>query len=79
VSKNREDRIGVLVIRASVEGGHRRHLLVQLLQVNPSSRDRVIGIVASSAAASQLVGEWLDSLQGTAEVSLWHQSLEGDR
>jgi hypothetical protein len=56
----------LLVIRAFVEEGQRRRLLVKLLEVNPPSSDQVIGIVDSSAAASRLVGEWLDSLETDA-------------
>jgi hypothetical protein len=63
VPEQRQDRIGLLVIRASVEDGPRPTLLVQLLEVNPVNPDRVIGIVNSSSAASRLVGQWLDALK----------------
>jgi hypothetical protein len=63
VSKQREDRIGLLVVRAYVETDTPSRLLVELLQVNSRSPDRVIGMVDSSSAASLLVRQWLDSLE----------------
>ena len=53
----------------------------KLLEVNSPSPDQVIGIVDSSAAASRLVGEWLDSLEtdATAAGSAQQQSVGGDR
>jgi hypothetical protein len=79
VAKERKDRIGLLVIRAFVEEDRRRRLLVELLEVNPPSADRVIGIVDSSAAASRLVGAWLDSLEINAAAGIAPPpSVEGD-
>jgi hypothetical protein len=66
VPQHREERIGSLVVRASVETGPRGRLLVQLLAVNPHGPDEIVGIVDSSEAASRLVGGWLDSLIDTA-------------
>lgn len=71
----------MLVIRAFVEEGPRRALVVQLLEVNPASPDRVIGIVNSSSAASRLVGQWLDALEteGKANGSAPQQSADFER
>lgn len=60
--QSRENPIGVLVIRASVEDRDARRLLVHLVEVNPPLPDRRIGLVSSAPAAVTLVGEWLDSL-----------------
>jgi hypothetical protein len=80
VPKPRQDRIGVLIIRAFVEEGPRRALLVQLLEVNPASPDRVIGIVNSSSAACRLVGQWLDALdERKANGSAPQQSADFER
>jgi hypothetical protein len=81
VSKHQEDRIGLLVIRAFIEDGPRRRLLVKLLEVNSPGPDRIIGIVDSSAAASRLVGDWLISLERdtTSAGSAQHHPVEGDR
>jgi hypothetical protein len=54
--------MGVLVIRASVEHDPQRRLVVQVIEVNSTAPDRVIGAVGSSKAAARLVAEWLDSL-----------------
>jgi hypothetical protein len=53
----------------------------KLLEVNPPSPDQAIGIVDSSAAASRLVGEWLDSVgtDATAAGNEQQQSVAGDR
>jgi len=60
-----EDRIGVLVVRASVEHGH--GLVVQLLDVDPPRPDRVIGIAESTATACHLLNAWLETLVATSE------------
>jgi hypothetical protein len=62
VPKSLQDRIGVLVVRATVDERPMRTLVVQLLEVNAHKPDRVVGIVDSSSAASRLVGQWLDRL-----------------
>jgi hypothetical protein len=72
--------MGLLVIRASVEEGPRRTLLVQVLEVTPTSPDRIIGIVSSSAAASRLVGQWLDALAAEEKADRTPQrSADGER
>jgi hypothetical protein len=60
---SQDERVGVLVIRVFVENGPERRLLVRLLEVSQSGDDRVIGIVATSAAAMRLVNKWMDSLE----------------
>lgn len=79
MQKQGEDRIGALVIRASFEGP-RGGLLVQVLEVNPSGPDRVLGIVGSVAAACRLVRAWLVSLDaGNADRGVPLESADGDR
>lgn len=58
----RQDRLGLLVVRAFVELGRRRTILVRLLEVNPRGPDQVIGTADSSGAAARLLEQWLDSL-----------------
>jgi hypothetical protein len=80
VPKQHEDRIGLLVLRAFVERGRHRRLLVKVIEVNPSPPDRVLGIVDSSASAALLVGEWLDSLATNARLpsSGSYHPVDGD-
>lgn len=56
------DRVGLLVVRAFVDEGSRRRLVVRLLEVSPPGPDRVLGVTASSRTAARIVGRWLDSL-----------------
>ncbi len=58
-----EDRLGLLVLRASVEQPEKR-LVVQVLEVDPAHSDRVLGVVHSASEAARLVQDWLD-LQAT--------------
>jgi hypothetical protein len=77
---SQEDRVGVLVVRAFIEEGGSGPILVKLLEVNSPGPDRVIGIVDSSATASRLVADWLDSLtpnRAPTAKSL-HQPVEHD-
>jgi hypothetical protein len=80
VPKQHEDQIGSLVLRVSVERGRHRRLLVRVIEVNPAPPDRVLGIVDSSASASLLVGEWLDSLGINTRVpgSGSYHPIDGD-
>jgi hypothetical protein len=79
VPKQGEDRIGALVIRASV-GGPRGGLLVQILEVNPGGPDRVLGIVGSAVSTCRIVGAWLVSLEaGNAGRVLPLEPADGDR
>jgi hypothetical protein len=66
VPQQRENPVGVLVIRASVEDLDELRLLVHIVEVNPPLPDRKVGIVSSAQAAVALVGEWLDSLVGAS-------------
>jgi hypothetical protein len=63
VPKQRQDRIGLLVVRAFVEEGRKRTILIRLLEVDPPGPDRVIGTAISPKAAARLVERWLDSLR----------------
>lgn len=58
--KQRQDRIGLLVVRASVERG--LGLVVQLLDVDPPRPDRVVGLADSPETACRLLSEWLEAL-----------------
>jgi hypothetical protein len=55
----RSDDDSVLVLRLSVtpDGG----VLVRVIAVSPSSEDRNLGNVTSSAAAAALVRGWIDA------------------
>ena len=61
--EQRWDRMGVLVVRAFVEPGPGRRLLVRLVEVSLPDTECVIGTVDSASAASLLVKAWLDSLK----------------
>jgi hypothetical protein len=81
VTKQREGRVGTLVIRAFAEEGGQHRLLVELLEVNPLTPDQVIGVVDSPAAASRLVGDWLTSFSAntTGPAGGSQQPAQGDR
>jgi hypothetical protein len=53
----------VLVVRAFIEPGPGRRLLVRLVEVSLPNTECVIGTVDSASAASLLVKAWLDSLK----------------
>jgi hypothetical protein len=76
-----EDRTGLLVVRAFIEHGKGPRLLVKLLEVNPAGPDQIVGIVDSSAAASRLVHDWLNSLKIhiPAAGNVPHPPVEGER
>jgi hypothetical protein len=63
VPNQRQDRIGILVVRAFVEEGRRRTILIRLLEVDPPGPDRVIGTASSPKATARLVERWLESLR----------------
>jgi hypothetical protein len=78
VPNPRQDRIGLLVVRAFVEEGKRRTLLVRVLEVNPPGPDRVLSVTGSSRTASRVVGRWLDSLRvEVASDDVPHDGAEG--
>jgi hypothetical protein len=76
----RQEQMGVLVVRASIEPGPGRRLLVQFLEVGAPGPDRVIGTVDSADAAARLVTDWLDSLESKGGVGgTTSPSPDGDR
>jgi hypothetical protein len=81
VAMQRQEQMGVLVVRAFVEPGPGRRLLVQLIEVCAPGPDRVIGTVDSADAASRLVGDWLGSLErkGSVGGGTASPSANGDR
>jgi hypothetical protein len=76
VPQQNRDRIGVLVVRASVEQGH--GLVVQLLDVEPARPERVIGIADDPATACRLLKAWLETLVATSEDDLSTPDTGGD-
>ncbi len=62
----RQDHTCVLVVRAFVEGGSRRTLLVRVLEVNTSGPDRILAVTGSSRTASRAVRRWLELLVADA-------------
>jgi hypothetical protein len=63
VPKQRQDRIGVLVVRAFVTDVPHRRLLVRILEVDPPGPDRVVGTVDTASAAAELLARWIQTLQ----------------
>jgi len=82
VPQQRENTVGVLVIRASVEEHDGQQLLVQVVEVSLPLPDRMLGVVGSSQAAAAIVGEWLDALvahaRGTPPGSRRTRPATGD-
>ena len=74
VPKQVVDHSASLVIRAFVEGPEAR-LLVRVVEVKPSGEDQLVGVTLSSAAASRIVGQWLDAL---AEGRAWRGPDDGN-
>ena len=56
-------RNAVLVIRASAETSRSILTRVEVLEVDPYGRDRLIGVTRSSAMASGMVRDWLNRLR----------------
>jgi hypothetical protein len=61
VPGQRADLNASLVVRAFVDGADAR-LLVRVVEVDPSWNDRLVGVTVSTAAASRMVAQWLNSL-----------------